>query len=104
MPAVAFAGALFRPITLRRVPSEIGPGQVSLKWDGEYYGGGNTSLKFTPGVPIKGVEYTQFIGTSASSGDYLVASTGNGRIWKVEAIAGADYDLAFDSVVLGPLQ
>jgi hypothetical protein len=55
-------------------------------------------------VPIRGVEYTQFIGTTATSGDYLVASTGNGRIWKVEAISGADYDLAFDSVVLGPLQ
>jgi hypothetical protein len=104
MPAVAFAGALFKPIQLRSVPSEIGPPQVGLKWDGEYYGGGNTSLKFTPGVPIKGVEYTQFIGTSAASGDFLVASTGNGRIWKVEAISGADYDLAFDSVVLGPLQ
>lgn len=104
MPAVAFSGALFKPIQLRTVPSEVGPPQVGLKWDGEYYGGGNTLVKFTPGVPIKGVEYTQFIGTTASAGDFLVASTGNGRIWKVEAITGADYDLAFDSVVVGPLQ
>jgi hypothetical protein len=104
MPAVAFAGALLKPVQLKRVESEIGPGQVSLKWDGEYYGGGSTSLKFTPGLPIKGVEYTQFIGTTVPSGDFLVASTGNGKIWKVEAISGAEYDLGFDSVVLGPLQ
>ena len=104
MPAVAFAGALFKPIQIERVPSAIGPAQVSLKWDGEYYGGGTTTLKFTPGVPIKGVEYTQFIGTNATAGDFLVASTGNGKIWKVEALSGADYDLAFDSVVLGPVQ
>lgn len=104
MPAIAFAGALFKPIQLARVTSEIGPAQVSLKWNGEYYGGGSTAIKFTPGVPIKGVEYTQFIGTTTKSGDYLVASTGNGRIWKVEAISGGKYDLGFDSVVLGPLK
>ena len=85
MPAVAFAGALFKPIQLEQVASEIGPAQVSLKWNAEYYGGGLTAIKFTPGVPIKGVEYTQFIGTTARSGDYLVASAGNGKIWKVEA-------------------
>jgi hypothetical protein len=103
LPAVAFAGALFKPIQLARVASEIGPAQVSLKWNGEYYGGGSTAIKFTPGLPIKGVEYTQFIGTTSRSGDYLVASTGNGKIWKVEAVSGAKYDLGFDSVVLGPL-
>ncbi len=104
MPAVAFAGALFKPIQLEQVASEIGPAQVSLKWNAEYYGGGLTAIKFTPGVPIKGVEYTQFIGTTARSGDYLVASAGNGKIWKVEAVSGGKYDLGFDSVVLGPLQ
>jgi hypothetical protein len=104
MPAVAFAGALFKPIQIETVTNDIGPAQVSLKWNGEYYGGGSTSVKFTPGVPIKVVEYTQFIGTTASSGNYLVSSPGNGKLWKVEAISGGNYDLAFDSVILGPLR
>ena len=103
MPAIAFAGALLKPIEIKQVKSVIGPAQVSLKWNGEYYGGGVTGVKFTPGVPIKGVEYTEFVGTTATSGNYLVASPGNGKLWKVEAVVGA-YNLAFDSVVLGPLQ
>ncbi|MGB7922965.1 MAG: hypothetical protein WCF57_06945 [Pyrinomonadaceae bacterium] len=104
LPAIAFAGALFKPIQLDLVASEIGPAQVLLKWDGEYYGGGATQLKFAPGVPVKGVEYTQFVGTTATSGDFLVASPGNGKLYKVEAVSGANYDLAFDSVTFGPLQ
>ncbi|MGB7922964.1 MAG: hypothetical protein WCF57_06940 [Pyrinomonadaceae bacterium] len=107
LPAVAFAGALFKPIQLDLVASEIGPAQVSMKWDGEYYGGGATSLKFPPpGVPIKGVEYTQFVGTTATSGDFLVASPGNGKLYKVESFQAEDYsyDLAFDSVTVGPLE
>jgi hypothetical protein len=134
LPAVAFAGALFKPIQLELVASAIGPDQVSMKWDGEYYGGGATQLKFTPGVPMRGVEYTQFVGTTATSGDFLVSSPGNGKLYKVEASSEAIgkrrgrqrleisrrqnllqeqdlyeeyaeyYDLAFDSVTLGPLQ
>jgi hypothetical protein len=136
LPAVAFAGGLFKPINLDLVPGEVGPAQVSMKWSAEYYGGGATQLKFTPGVPMRGIEYTQFVGTSATSGDFLVSSPGNGRLYKVEAntVASADrrgkqrteisrrnnhlpkqdemlmmeyseyYDLAFDSVTLGPLQ
>ena len=104
LPAVAFAGGLFKPMQLDLVPSAIGPAQVLLKWDGEYYGGGATQLKFTPGVPVKGVEYTQFVGTNATSGDFLVASPGNGNLYKVEALSGANYDLAFDAVTFGPLQ
>ncbi len=115
LPAVAFAGALFKPIQLELVASPIGPALVSMKWDGEYYGGGATQLKFTPGVPMRGVEYTQFIGTTAPSGDFLVASPGNGKLYKVESLSSADYivdgvdysyvyDLSFDSVTLGPLQ
>lgn len=103
LPAVAFAGALFK-IQLKLVPITVGPDQVSLGWSSEYYGGGTTWLKFTPGVPMKGFEYGQFVGTTASAGDFLVASPGNGRLWKVEAKSGGDYDLAFDSVTLGPLQ
>jgi hypothetical protein len=123
LPAVAFAGALFKPIRLELVPGEIGPAQVSLRWDGEYYGGGATLLKFAPGVPMRAVEYTQFVGTTATAGDFLVASPGNGKLYKVEAVNGGQsvsgaeggytvdgedysyyYDMAFDSVTLGPLQ
>jgi hypothetical protein len=104
LPAVAFAGGLFKPIELQLVESAIGPAQVALKMNGEYYGGGTTQLKFTPGEPMRGVEYTQFIGTTATSGDFLVSSPGNGKLYKVEAISGASYDLAFDSVTFGPLQ
>ncbi len=102
LPAVAFAGALFK-IQLQVVPSPIGHSQISLGWNAEYYGGGTTWLRFTPGVPMKGFEFGQFVGTNAPSGDFLVASPGNGRLWKVEARSGGDYDLAFDSVTLGPL-
>jgi hypothetical protein len=101
---IAYAGGFFKPMRIEPVASAIGPSQTSMRWDAEYRGGGATSLRFTPEVPVSGVEYAQFVGTSAGSGDYLVASPGNGRLWKVEAIRGAAYDLAFDRVVLGPLQ
>ena len=104
LPAVAFAGGFFKPIRVERVPSAIGPAQVAMSWDAEYYGGGTTWIKFTPGVPMKGVEHTQFVGTTATAGDFLVASPGNGKLAKVEAATGGDYDLAFDSVTFGPLQ
>jgi hypothetical protein len=104
LPAVAFAGGLFKPMRIERVASPIGPAQLSMSWDSEYYGGGTTWIKFTPGVPMKGVEYTQFVGTSATKGEFLVASPGNGKLSKVEATEGGDYDLAFDSVTFGPLQ
>ena len=77
---------------------------MSMSWNGTYYGGGSTAIKWTPDVPIKGVEYATFVGTSATAGDFLVASAGNGGMWKVEAISGGNYDLGFDSVVLGPMQ
>ncbi|HEV7682563.1 MAG TPA: hypothetical protein VGO68_10610 [Pyrinomonadaceae bacterium] len=104
LPAVAFAGGLFKPMRIENVPSPIGPSQISMSWDSEYYGGGTTWIKFTPGVPMKGVEYTQFVGTTATAGDFLVASPGNGKLAKVEAMEGGDYDLAFDAVSFGPLQ
>lgn len=104
LPAVAFAGGFFKPMRLERVASPIGPAQLSMSWNAEYYGGGTTWIKFTPGVPMKGVEYTQFVGTTGTTGDYLVATPGNGKLYKVEAVSGGDYDLAFDSVTMGPLQ
>jgi hypothetical protein len=103
----AYAGGLFKPLALQSVASELGrsaPSQISIKWEAEYRGGGATSLKFTNDVPVYGVEYAQFVGTSASGGDFLVSSPGNGKLWKVEAFRGATYDIAFDKVVLGPLQ
>ena len=104
LPHSAYAGGFFQPIQIEQVANAAGAAGVSVKWNGEYYGGGSTSIKFTPDVPIQGVEYAQFVGTTASAGDFLVSSPGNGNLWKVEAFSGAEYDLAFDSVVLGPLQ
>ncbi len=105
LPAVAFAGGFFKPMQIALVPSAVGqPAEVSMSWKAQYYGGGTTWIKFTPGVPMTGVEYTQFVGTSATAGDYLVASLGNGKLSKVEAATGGSYDLSFDSVSLGPLQ
>lgn len=99
----AYAGALFKPIDIGPVANVVGPAGLSVKWNAEYRGGGATSLKFTNNVPILGVEYAQFVGTTASSGDFLVSSPGNGKLWKVEAAVGATYDLAFDKVSIGPL-
>jgi hypothetical protein len=104
LPAVAFAGGLFKPMRIENVPSPIGPPQLSMSWDSEYYGGGTTGIRFTPGVPMHGVEYTQFVGTTGTAGDFLVASMGNGKLAKVEAIDGGEYDLAFNAATLGPLQ
>ena len=103
LPAVAFAGGMFKPIQLAPVPSPIGPSQVSMSWNAEYYGGGTTWIKFTPGVPMRGVESSTFVVTTATAGDFLVASPGNGKLAKVEAFEGGDYDLAFDSVTFGPM-
>lgn len=99
----AYAGGLFKPYTIAPIANAVGPAQISIKWNAEYRGGGSTSVVFTPDVPVLGVEYAQFVGTTTSSGDYLVSSPGNGRLWKVEAVKGGKYDLAFDKVVIGPL-
>lgn len=119
MPAMAFAGALFKPMRIGRVANVSGPAGHSLSWDSEYRGGGATSIKYTIGVPMTGVEHGEFVGTTTNSGDFIVSSPGNGKIWKVEAsmIETSDvspeskgtfpvicYDLVFDKVVLGPLK
>jgi hypothetical protein len=118
LPAAAFAGALFKPIQIGRVANAVGPAGASLQWSSEYRGGGSTSIKYVTGVPLLGVEHGEFVGTTTNAGDFLVSSPGNGKTWKVEASlpAGAVaegstevfpascYDLAFDSVTLGPLQ
>lgn len=132
LPAVAFAGGLFKPIQIGAVANAIGPAGVSLQWGSEYRGGGATGIKYTTGVPLIGVEHAEFVGTSTTSGDFLVSSPGNGKIWKVEASMSnttarkggkgrsklsnmkppqtdlttidSSYCLAFDAVTLGPLQ
>lgn len=130
LPYVAFAGALFKPIRIETVQAAGGPPETFVGWDAEYRGGGSTKLKYVTGVPTTGSERVQFVGTTTRSGDFLVASPGNGSLWKVEAwpanaprpsasqistgttsgwvIDGVDYsseyDLAFDSVALGPLE
>jgi len=102
--ATAFGGALFTGIQVTQVQNPIGPAHMSISWNGTYYGGGSTAIRWTPDVPIKGVEYGTFVGTNATAGDFMVASPGNGAQWKVEAVAGGNYDLGFDSVTLGPMQ
>ena len=127
LPYVAFAGALFKPIRIESIQNPGGgPPHTLVGWDAEYRGGGTTKLKYVTGVPTVGSERAVFVGTTARSGDYLIASPGNGSLWKVEAypatgrrieslesdtgwvIDGMDYssyyDLAFDSVSLGPLE
>jgi hypothetical protein len=133
LPYVAFAGALFKPIRIESVPNRTGrPAETFVGWDAEYRGGGSTKLKYVTGIPTIGSERAVFVGTTAQSGDYLLASPGNGSLWKVEAwpatsrrtgpggigpagdlgggwvVDGVDYssyyDLAFDSVSMGPLE
>jgi hypothetical protein len=128
LPAIAFAGGMFKPLEIGSVASAAGPAGVSMGWDAEYRGGGATAIQYMTGVPIVGVEHGEFVGTSSSSGDYLVSSPGNGKLWRVEATgtkteassklagkAGAkpatsapaapsSYDMDFDSVTVGPLQ
>lgn len=100
---VAYAGGYFSPLSLQTVESPNGP-QVALKWTSEYRGGGTTKLRYTTGVPMKGSEQSQFIGVKAGAGDFLLASPGNGALWKVEVVAGGNYDLSFDQVSIGPLE
>ena len=85
MPAIAFAGGMFKPMQIGSVANAIGPAGVSLGWNGEYRGGGATAIQYMTGVPITGIEHGEFVGTSTKSGDYLVASPGNGKLWRVEA-------------------
>lgn len=101
---VAFGGGLFKPLRIDMVPGRTGTPELSLDWDAQYRGGGNTLLEFTKSIPMVGTEQAQFIGTSTALGDYLVSSPGNGQMWKVEVVQGGEYNLAFDSVSIGPMQ
>lgn len=121
LPAIAFAGGMFKPLQIGSVASAVGPPGISMGWNAEYRGGGATAIQYMTGVPIVGVEHGEFVGTSTNSGDYLVASPGNGKLWRVEATgtkieagttgkpragdaAASSYDMDFDSATVGPLQ
>lgn len=133
LPAIAFAGGMFKPLVFGSVPSATGPAGVSMGWNAEYRGGGATAIQYMTGVPIVGVEHGEFVGTTTSSGDYLVSSPGNGKLWRVEATgtgapsptptkaqtaagtsvktqasvstaAASSYDMDFDAATVGPLE
>ena len=101
---LAFGGGLFKPLEVEAMPGKRGPNEVSVRWDAEYRGGGETLLEFEEGAAIIGTESAQFVATTTASGDFLVASPGNGDPWKVETVQGATYNLEFQSTSFGPLQ
>lgn len=100
----AYAGGYFKPFEITTVPNAIGPALVELKYEAEYRGSGATAAQFRSDQPIRGAESAQFMGVGAPNGDFLVASFGNGKAWKKEASEGGAIELAFDKVVIGPLQ
>src|SRR5688572_12721046 len=62
--SLAYAGVLFKPITIGNVPS--GSGSLSeLRLVGEYRGSGQTAAKFAPGQAISNVEGGNFLGISS---------------------------------------
>jgi hypothetical protein len=99
----AYAGGMFTGLDIEPVENVVGAPDTSIKWNAEYRGGGSTAIKFQNNIPILGVEFGQFVGATATAGDYLVASPGNGRLWKVETFSGAQYGEEEDLVSLGPL-
>lgn len=110
--SAAYAGGLFKPFDIGHVAAEENNGVAasndtkslfSMRYDAEYRGGGMTAAKFTPGVPMHGVEEAKFIGVSTPKGDYLVASLGNGVEMSKDVVSGGAINMFFDKVVIGPL-
>jgi hypothetical protein len=107
--SIAYAGALFKPITMGNVQSSsVGGSLFELRLVGEYRGLGQTAAKFVPGEPIHNVESGHFLGVSADSGDFLVASVGLGNEMccpKEDAVMASPFttQMLFDKVVIGPL-
>ena len=125
--SLAYAGVLFKPITLGTVESTGGGSLLELRMVGEYRGSGQTASRFIPGVPVHNIETGHFLGLSlsapefrqvrnlgrlsaeaeAGSGDYLSASTEltNAMVGpKSDAeVAVFSTQMAFDKVVIGPL-
>jgi hypothetical protein len=125
--SLAYAGALFKPITMGNVKSFNGDSLFELRLVGEYRGSGQTAAQFVPGNPIYNVEQGHFVGFSMSgqevrqlgrrapaiaagvvgSGDFLTASVGIGNEMvgpKADAVAAVfSTQMSFDKVVIGPL-
>lgn len=123
--SLAYAGVLFRPITMGSIESG-GGSLLELRMVGEYRGNGQTAAKFIPKEPIRNVEAGHFLGVSMSSqevrqlgrqavaanidstgGDYLSASTqfDNAMVGpKADAdVSVFSTQMSFDKVVIGPL-
>lgn len=128
--SLAYAGVLFKPVTLGTVQSAGGGSLFELRMVGEYRGSGETAAKFIPGEPIHNVEAAHFLGVSmtsqefttlrqrgkkapsvaeaeSGSGDYLSASYSLGNEMqgpKDDAVLAVfSTQMAFDKVVIGPL-
>lgn len=125
--SLAYAGVLFKPVTMGTVKSANGDGLFELRLVGEYRGSGQTAAQFVPGNPIHNVEQAHFVGFSMSSqevrqlgrrapsiaaeiegsGDFLSASVGLGNAMigpKDDALAAVfSTQMSFDKVVIGPL-
>jgi hypothetical protein len=124
----AYAGVLFKPVTMGSVKSYGGDSLFELRMVGEYRGTGQTAAQFVPGNPIYNVEHAQFIGIGMSSqeirqmgrrapsitagaaaegGDFLTASVALGNTMegpKADAVAAVfSTQMAFDKVIIGPL-
>jgi hypothetical protein len=99
----AYAGGFFKSFKLARVADAAsGATHFSMKLEAEYRGSGATAAKFETGVPITGTESVEFLGVTASSGDFLHASIGNGIAWA--KTAPGVINMSMDKVTLGPLQ
>ncbi len=122
--SLAYAGVLFKPVTLGSVGTAARGGSLlELRMVGEYRGAGETAAKFELGVPIHNVEQAQFLGVAGSarlpqgallasdssigSGDYITAAAelGNAMFGPKADFNAAVFStqMAFDKVVIGPL-
>lgn len=105
--SLAYAGALFKPLTMGNVQAASGGSLFELRLVGEYRGSGQTAAKFAPGEPIRNVEQGHFLGVSTGSGDFLAASVGLGNAMmgpKLDFFASVfSTQMTFDKVVIGPL-
>lgn len=125
--SLAYAGVLFKPITMGTVKAPNGDSVFELRLVGEYRGSGQTAAQFVPGNPIHNVEQAHFVGLSMSSqevrqlgrrapsiaadiegsGDFMAASVGLGNAMigpKDDALAAVfSTQMAFDKVIIGPL-
>lgn len=99
----AYAGGFFRGLQINETTNAAGAPMLSLSYQAEYRGAGQTAATFERGEPILGTETAGFIGVSTPSGDYLVSSLGNGSEWLKTDTTAATINMTIDKVVIGPL-